>query len=544
MKKIFFIEFLQMIIFISFVQSQTLPSQHFQTSISYLAHIENIVLQNTAHVLDSILEWDFDTQSSTYIPTFRHVVMARTPGAPQVPALMETSKFIKMFHQWRKWKSTYTEYFQPATEKKLKILFVRPWNQNTLSWDDTLEYVHMTGQRNHSLDLDIFTKYIYREYDFVSSQFLDGRKLILTLLSDTLPSEMIELLYDAQSNTYKNSKIYTISYNSYNLPAELHENVYDNNTGQWVFFIRYFIQYYANHQKYQVLQQVWQNNQWFNQKKTTYYYNALSLLEEERIEQWDQQLQTWLYDTKVLYTYTQTNNVATESGYVWNGTAWRPDYRHEYEYDGSGHVTQLTVYTNDAVNFVPFSRNIYQYDSQGRLIDIIEQSWNGSAFLNTHRTNYIYNYDFLTAEVYYYWSQTYTSWLWAYKTEYNYDLMHGVLMSREFYTYDTNNSVWVPIDKTQYFYSDIDVTRLNELKDINIEIYPNPVVRDLYIFVDDPIKYQKLVITNLHGQVVYSTNEIHKKQRVDISALQQGIYVCNLETKFGPKISKQFVIAR
>lgn len=499
--------------------------------------------KNTVHVLDSTLEWLYDIQSSTYKPTFKNIITSRTPGAPELYRTRESKKYIELSHQWRPWIFEQVEYFQPVNDGVIKTVFAKPWNSDLQLWDDTLFYTNYTGFRNNMFDIDLVTKYIIRDYDFVTNQFTFGQKIILTILSDTLPTELRAYIFDPISNGYKNYKKLTAIYNSENIPIQTIEQDYDENIQQYVNVLRSLIQYYANYKKYIELQQTWNGTQWINHKKTTYFYNQNTLLEEEIIELWNNNLQTWEYDTRKTYNYTSFGKIAVEAKYVWvNG--WRPDMKEEYEYDMTGNLVQYTMFTNNGSNFVPFSRLIYQYDSEGNLLEIFEQSWNGTVFDNSHRQSYIYYNDLLSAVVYYYWHSGLLSWFFYYKIEYTYNYLYNVVTLMEDFNYDELQSTWIPNQRTQYFYSDLDVTNILGYSEDDIKCFPNPAKNTLCIFISSPEKFCNIKITDMKGQIVYNTSSLQNINRIDVSSFPAGNYSIVIERKLGPNVHRKILIVK
>ena len=79
-------------------------------------------------------------------------------------------------------------------------------------------------------------------------------------------------------------------------------------------------------------------------------------------------------------------------------------------------------------------------------------------------------------------------------------------------------------------------TSINEEKNSSLSIYPNPAKDILNI---DGV-YNSITISNIHGQTVLVTNS---KKEVNISSLQQGIYLITIESN-DKKIMKKLTISK
>ena len=75
---------------------------------------------------------------------------------------------------------------------------------------------------------------------------------------------------------------------------------------------------------------------------------------------------------------------------------------------------------------------------------------------------------------------------------------------------------------------------ITELKNIEVNIYPNPVKNILYVNYESPI--DQIKIYTLHGQSLYET----RKTQIDVSLLSPGLYLASILID-GKKIVKKFI---
>jgi hypothetical protein len=75
-----------------------------------------------------------------------------------------------------------------------------------------------------------------------------------------------------------------------------------------------------------------------------------------------------------------------------------------------------------------------------------------------------------------------------------------------------------------------------------IKIYPNPASTEIYIdFTGSNNQIENLRIVSIHGQVL---NQSRKADRINISALSEGVYILQIELADGKQIRKRVLILR
>ena len=65
----------------------------------------------------------------------------------------------------------------------------------------------------------------------------------------------------------------------------------------------------------------------------------------------------------------------------------------------------------------------------------------------------------------------------------------------------------------------------------NIKLYPNPTLATLNIELPQSVAILKCFISNSIGQIVFKS--LDNKNKIDVSNLQQGVYIVSLETNYG-----------
>ncbi len=87
-------------------------------------------------------------------------------------------------------------------------------------------------------------------------------------------------------------------------------------------------------------------------------------------------------------------------------------------------------------------------------------------------------------------------------------------------------------------------TNLRDDQNRQLKIYPNPVegLITLEFGTDQDSEIRNISITSLQGQILLEkTQEIHRKEIIDLSTFTDGIYIINIFLKDGSKITRQII---
>lgn len=102
------------------------------------------------------------------------------------------------------------------------------------------------------------------------------------------------------------------------------------------------------------------------------------------------------------------------------------------------------IYDINTQTFSNFSKEIYTYNTQNKVIEVLEQIWSGTTWINSTRTLYTYNsQQLLVTEISQNWDNVLNQWINAEKTEYTYNAQN-LVTSEYSYGFDTNTSSWIP----------------------------------------------------------------------------------------------------
>ncbi|MFT4684458.1 MAG: hypothetical protein ACJA2M_002326 [Polaribacter sp.] len=159
----------------------------------------------------------------------------------------------------------------------------------------------------------------------------------------------------------------------------------------------------------------------------------------------------WKKSSKTEYSYDDNGNVTVETYLSWDSTSsqWLPLDKSSYTYNADNKATVvLNEYLgSDSEQF----RTNYTYNTNGDLILMLDEDWNGSAWVNSYKFDLTYTNNRLSGGTSYDWNGT--DWGFgddAYKLTINYNA-NGTISSFNSYAWDETN--WVSSDRTIFSYN-------------------------------------------------------------------------------------------
>lgn len=243
---------------------------------------------------------------------------------------------------------------------------------------------------------------------------------------------------------------------------------------------------------------IWQDNKWKNISKSVYYYNSENNLKvAERIKTWDTKYSVWVNQQHIEYKYDDMNRLIDECYLFWKNMFWENDLRYTYHYNSDGQLIKKTTYLPIYDDFRPVKSIHYsdfKYD-KATLIEAKFDFWGGETgnYLNTF-IPYQFN-----------------------------DITSVKNASKVSISY-------IPI-------SDTAISTLFHKAESIIHIYPNP---SSGIFYFDTSKYSadKWVVTDLNGKNVMQSLSKKRSGMIDLSDLEDGIYLIQVFTADGVRTQK------
>jgi hypothetical protein len=423
------------------------------------------------------------------------------------------------------------------------------------------------GLKNkHKADISK-TKTVFWKCDTVfmynTNDSLTGR---IVFNNDVFGNQLSYIMEVKQDSTWGNWERHTNTYDAYgNVVSYLFEQW---NSSTWILRWRTVCTYDLNKNMLSSTLQDWSGS-WVNRYRWSFMYdNSGNRLTDLTEEWWDN---TWNPTYLYTFTYDGNGNNLTVLYQKFQDGYWVNSGRTSKTYDGSGHG--LSGYTENwqiilfpALGvWLPADRETLSYDvNENLIIDLVEE-YQGNNWLNSSRETYTYDIDGNVL------------------TDLNEEADYGQLRDNNRYTYTYNsdgNSVtgkseyklgssWVPgneswtyalavysqkdiafyIDSYYYRYVAKFVPFYMGVSEENpennsLKIFPNPAGN--YVSIDVGRDNHSEIIFNLYtitGQLVETGVVNGKEQKIDISKLDNGVYVLSVQS-YDYTANKKLVIQR
>ena len=274
-----------------------------------------------------------------------------------------------------------------------------------------------------------------------------------------------------------------------------------------------------------ILVQEWENGAWVNEEMQSCTYNDDGTPDEFIIQEWENG--AWVNEGKENYTYTDdvTRILYSEWSGVWNAEDL---ITITYSMDGYEMVEQYMqqgAWQNEA-------RMLVSYNDDFNIATEILQDWHDNSWVNVMRATYNYEGLLYTSILYDGW---YGDWEETEKTEYVYDNNGNATQAVGYYK---NNDQWVTPnlaaiqmpyaynEKSKDFYAsevtmvyaDITLSTNEMTQNTAFNLYPNPANGMINV---DGEGLEKAEIYNIAGQKVMESSNA----QIDVKALQAGIYM-------------------
>lgn len=274
-----------------------------------------------------------------------------------------------------------------------------------------------------------------------------------------------------------------------------------------------------------ILVQEWENGAWVNEEIQNCTYDNDGMPDEVIIQEWENG--AWVNEEKVNYTFTDdvTRILTSEWSGVWNAEDL---ITITYSMDGYEMVEQYMqqgAWQNEA-------RMLVSYNDDFNIATEIVQEWEDNSWVNVMRMNYNYEGLVYTSVVYDVWTG---DWGELAKTEYAYDnngnakqgvayvkindqWMEGFTTDIEMpYAYNEKSKVFIASEVTVNYY-DITLSANEMAQNSAFNLYPNPANGMINV---DGEGLEKAEIYNIAGQKVMESSNA----QIDVKALQAGVYM-------------------
>ena len=256
---------------------------------------------------------------------------------------------------------------------------------------------------------------------------------------------------------------------------------------------------------------------WENYAKSEYVYDANG---NSILETWfDKRLASWVAIQKTEYAYDSNGNMTLYTYYYFNEVTnkWDGSYKWESVFDSNGHEILSISYDWDIYTEKWVADYKYEtaFDSNGNLILEID-------YERDEMTNLLVA-DYKTVPT---WNNAYTEFIMP-EESYDVTIFKHMLTGYDGYTWNADASQWELTEKATFYYSEQDITGIQENTENLVTIYPNPATDFLTFTFKDASQPALVELFDMQGKLLIS-RDIYHNQQLPVSHLQTGMYFCKV----------------
>lgn len=326
------------------------------------------------------------------------------------------------------------------------------------------------------------------------------------------------------------------------------------NSSQWV-ITKYEYTYDANNNMTECLSLYWSKttNQWDKRVKRSYTYNANGRMTEELYSPLDKNTNQWVEGWKYNYSFDDLGNKTEVLRSNWNDSSSRWDnmFKFAYAYDANGNATQKlnSDWDTNTNQWVESGKCTYTYDALGNKTQMLVYERKDTTEQLSENQKYVLTYDangkMAQVLISSFDSKT-TQWNEIQKVEYTLDNTYSMndLIVPYYFSgqvdidlnsklvgilnyYKDEAGAWGQSHKTTYYYSEQNVTNVDDVEIGTIELYPNPVSESLNLRFTSTRNTATFELFDMQGRRLIS-KEISNNEQLSLGDLKNGVYLYNL----------------
>lgn len=212
---------------------------------------------------------------------------------------------------------------------------------------------------------------------------------------------------------------------------------------------------------------------------------------------WSSSAMDWINNWKNNWQYNSSNQEIEELRSFWNPTTnvWVINAKVSSLYNGNIRTEQLTQNWNSGTNYWDnWSKISWQYDANNQILEEFRQNWNGITF--SWQNDIKYNW------------------------EYN---QYGNLIAREYASNWNSTGLYFNSRTRDEYTCRLVPNGISETDNQALLLYPNPLNSTvLNITLVEP---EELWIMDMQGKVVYKNQLSRGENQLEVSQLQNGLYI-------------------
>jgi len=476
---------------------------------AYKSKGEIIVLDSTIHF------------SSIY-GIERNKVLTRDKNGNVTKAILHT--FNDASQTWINKNIITIEYYDTG---KINKYIEKPWNSNTLKWEDTCSYIEYDINGKLLVEYRKFWNYYYNRFGSGEKRCskYNNEGNIMSFIKYRRNRDTQEWQKETQEiYTYENNNLiqhthkgwnplstewenianYTYSYDAFGNKIQFTRQLWNSKMSSWKNHIQYFYSYNQNKNKIEELWQFWNDDieEWYSPLKKSYIYDISEELISEFVEQWNFETEKWDNQAFSTFTFDDNGNQTLMLNQGWNNDleSWVGVYNHITKYDDNGNKTldinQLWDDSEEIWNNT--SQEIFAYDENNNLIQHTKQNWN------------------IRDE----------SWENFSQESNDYDANSNIVQYADYY-WDIDINEWGIHDKYDYFWSEYQITNISDINSVDFKLYPNPATSKITILSDINQTIDNVEILSVSGKLIKTVSL--RNNEINIEGLKNGMFLLNIK---------------
>jgi hypothetical protein len=336
------------------------------------------------------------------------------------------------------------------------------------------------------------------------------------------------------NNSYQNAQMKSSQAIKHGIDSLIIQ-VWDESTSQWNVAYKELFTYDANGNMIQSDGYGWEEStsEWFVADESEFTYDVHGNMTQSVESYWDGFSSKWVNQYKHEYTYNANGGRTQSTGYRWDESTsdWVPIDKLEYTYDASDHITQSLYYCWDegTSKFVNCWKEEYTCDEKGNIIENHQYEWDEGTDYLFGKYEYTYDTSYARSDLFLPYFNDDISII---ETMDIHELFNHKMNSFLGSAWDEASEDWIPNLKGDYFYSEQNVSAVNETEEEISRIYPNPCSDYIAFSFSDNFHQITLKLFDLQGRKLL-TRAFKNHEIIRLEGLENGIYVYELLTSDG-----------
>jgi len=324
-----------------------------------------------------------------------------------------------------------------------------------------------------------------------------------------------------------------LGYNAQGYISSMTFSYLDENSGNMVSEDKIEATYNANGRLNTVNNYIYEEGSWMLSATQEYNYNASGRLIQVDMTSVDEEDEGLM---KYTFTYNASGKLESQSMYFVDEEEDMLFYQTIHSYDGSGRRIESEDW---GISFISFqlekqSRTVYQYNGNGDVSVEIYSEWDGSAWVDTDKDEYIYSNTNFSGIAFPSYIEMY------FMGDDFYQSFNKVIT--EIHTSSMIDGNWELTETTTYYYSSGTSSNTGELEESTVSVFPNPAIDNITFRWTENHEQMQLEVYLLNGAKVMEHPAFSGKA-IPVSHLERGVYFYKLlnEQKviFSGKLVKQ-----